>query len=177
MEHVPATFFVTGHYISDQPDLVKRMVREGHIIGNHSWGHPDLSKISDQRYEQELKKLKDAYTKLTGSQTMNYLRPPRGTFSERSLKLAHEAGYVSVFWSAAYKDWMRDEQHGAEYAYSHIMRRMHPGAVVLLHTVSRDNAEALPRVIQELKKQGYQFRSLDDLMAEKSPARDSNLKK
>lgn len=171
-EHVPATFFITGHYISDQPDLVKRMVREGHIIGNHSWGHPDLSKISDQRYEQELKKLKDAYTKLTGSKTMNYLRPPRGTFSERSLKLAREEGYISVFWSAAYKDWMRNEQHGAGYAYDHIMRRIHPGAVVLLHTVSRDNAEALPRVIQELKKQGYQFRSLDDLIAEKSLTRD-----
>ncbi|WP_229727655.1 delta-lactam-biosynthetic de-N-acetylase [Sporolactobacillus putidus] len=166
-EKVPATFFITGHYITDQPELVKRMVREGHIIGNHSWGHPDLSAISDEKYRQELQKLKDAYTKLTGSSKMLYLRPPRGTFSERSLKLAKEQGYISVFWSAAYKDWVRDEQHGAEYAYQHIMRRMHPGAILLLHTVSRDNTEALPRVIHDLKKQGYHFRSLDDLMAEK----------
>ncbi|RYL88972.1 delta-lactam-biosynthetic de-N-acetylase [Sporolactobacillus sp. THM7-4] len=167
-EHVPATFFVTGHYITDQPDLVKRMVSEGHIIGNHSWGHPDLSKISDDKYKQELSRLKSAYTKLTGDKNMPYLRPPRGTFSERSLKLAQEEGYISVFWSAAYKDWVRDEQKGADYAYDHIMKRIHPGAILLLHTVSRDNAEALPKVIRDLKKQGYRFRSLDDLMAKKS---------
>lgn len=167
-EKVPAAFFVTGHYITDQPALVQRMVGEGHIIGNHSWGHPDLSKISDEKYKQELQKLKNAYTKLTGSSSMLYLRPPRGTFSERSLKLAKDEGYVSVFWSAAYKDWMRDEQHGGDYAYQHIMRRIHPGAILLLHTVSRDNAEALPRVIHDLKKQGYHFYSLDDLMAEKN---------
>ncbi|MCO7175308.1 delta-lactam-biosynthetic de-N-acetylase [Sporolactobacillus kofuensis] len=166
-EHVPATFFVTGHYISDQPNMVKRMVKEGHLIGNHSWGHPDLSKISDARYKEELKKLKTRYTKLTGDQRMIYLRPPRGTFSERSLKLGKDEGYISVFWSAAYRDWIRDDQHGADYAYEHIMNRIHPGAILLLHTVSRDNAQALPRVIHDLKKQGYQFRSLDDLMAER----------
>ncbi|WP_193437430.1 delta-lactam-biosynthetic de-N-acetylase [Sporolactobacillus pectinivorans] len=166
-EKVPAAFFITGHYINDQPELVKRMVREGHIIGNHSWGHPDLSKISDEKYEQELQKLKQAYSKLTGKKTMTYLRPPRGTFSERSLKLAKDEGYISVFWSAAYKDWLRDEQHGADYAYDHIMKRIHPGAILLLHTVSRDNAEALPRVIKELKQQGYHFKSLDDLMVER----------
>ncbi|MCI1881939.1 MAG: delta-lactam-biosynthetic de-N-acetylase [Sporolactobacillus sp.] len=166
-EHVPAAFFITGHYISDQPKLVQRMVREGHIVGNHSWGHPDLSAIGDARYRQELKKLKDAYTRLTGKRTMNYLRPPRGTFSERSLRLAEEQGYISVFWSAAYKDWVRGESHGADYAYKRIMQRIHPGAIVLLHTVSKDNAEALPRVIADLKKQGYRFCSLDDLMAQR----------
>lgn len=166
-EHVPAAFFITGHYIKDQPEMVKRMVREGHIIGNHSWGHPDLSKISDEKYERELSKLKEAYTELTGKQTMIYLRPPRGTFSERSLKLAKEKGYVSVFWSAAYKDWIRDAPRGSDYAYKSIMKRMHPGAILLLHTVSSDNAEALPRVIKVLKEQGYHFCSLDDLMAEK----------
>ncbi|GEB77162.1 delta-lactam-biosynthetic de-N-acetylase [Sporolactobacillus inulinus] len=167
-EHVPATFFITGHYISDQPELVKRMVNEGHIIGNHSWSHPDLAKISDAKYKKELAKLKARYTKLTGQTEMNYLRPPRGTFSERSLKLGHDEGYINVFWSAAYRDWLRDEQHGADYAYDHIMKRMHPGAVILLHTVSKDNAEALPKVIHDLKKQGYRFRSLDDLMAERT---------
>ncbi|RYM00028.1 delta-lactam-biosynthetic de-N-acetylase [Sporolactobacillus sp. THM7-7] len=166
-ERVPATFFITGHYITDQPELVKRMIGEGHNIGNHSWGHPDLSRISDEKYRKELSKLKEAYTRLTGSRTMPYLRPPRGTFSERSLKLAREEGYVSVFWSAAYKDWIRDQKKGEDYAYNQIMRRVHPGAIVLLHTVSPDNADALPRVIRDLKKQGYRFSSLDDLMAEK----------
>ncbi|WP_370646111.1 delta-lactam-biosynthetic de-N-acetylase [Sporolactobacillus sp. STSJ-5] len=166
-EKVPATFFITGHYISDQPELVKRMVKEGHIVGNHSWSHPDLSKISDAKYKKELAKLKGRYMKLTGDKQMTYLRPPRGTFSERSLKLGHDAGYTNVFWSAAYRDWLRDDQHGADYAYDHIMKRIHPGAVILLHTVSKDNAQALPRVIHDLKKQGYQFRSLDDLMAKR----------
>lgn len=166
-EHVPAAFFITGHYIKDQPELVRRMVREGHIIGNHSWGHPDLSRISDEKYKIELEKLRQAYTELTGKRSMPYLRPPRGTFSERSMKLAQEQGYISVFWSAAYKDWLRDQPRGADYAYMQIMKRMHPGAILLLHTVSSDNAEALPRVIHDLKKMGYHFRSLDDLTAKK----------
>nr|WP_239549127.1 delta-lactam-biosynthetic de-N-acetylase [Scopulibacillus daqui] len=167
-KHVPAAFFITGHYIEDQPEIVKRMYKEGHIVGNHSWSHPDLSKISDKKYKKELDKLEKAYVKLTGDTGMTYLRPPRGTFSERSLKLADEMGYTSVFWSFAYKDWIRDEQKGADYAYKNIMKRVHPGAILLLHTVSKDNAEALGRVIDDLKKQGYQFQSLDDLMAHKT---------
>ncbi|MTT32138.1 delta-lactam-biosynthetic de-N-acetylase [Terrilactibacillus sp. BCM23-1] len=167
-KHVPAAFFITGHYIMDQPKLVKRMYKEGHIVGNHSWSHPDLAKINDEKAKIELEKLKMTYTELTGDTTMNYVRPPRGTFSERALKLDKEEGYTTVFWSAAYKDWVRDDQKGADYAYDHIMKRMHPGAIVLLHTVSKDNAEALGRVIDSLKKQGYQFKSLDDLMAQKA---------
>ncbi|MFT8872220.1 MAG: delta-lactam-biosynthetic de-N-acetylase [Sporolactobacillus sp.] len=167
-EHVPAIFFITGHYIDSQPALVRRMVREGHLVGNHSWSHPDLSAIDDARYQSELDRLKAAYTKLTGKKEMHYLRPPRGTFSERSLRLADKAGYISVFWSAAYKDWVRGSERGADYAYDQIMRRMHPGAIVLLHTVLKDNADALPRVIQELKREGYQFRSLDDLTAKRT---------
>lgn len=166
-EDVPAAFFITGHYIEDQPELVKRMHDEGHIIGNHSWGHPDLSKVSDEKYKTELEQLKTAYTELTGDTDMKYLRPPRGTFSEQSLKLADQLGYTSVFWSFAYMDWIRGEQKGADYAYKSIMNRVHPGAILLLHTVSKDNAEALNRVIDDLKKQGYQFKSLDYLMAHK----------
>nr|WP_243647103.1 delta-lactam-biosynthetic de-N-acetylase [Scopulibacillus darangshiensis] len=166
-EHVPAAFFITGHYIKDQPELVKRMVEEGHIVGNHSWGHPDLSKISNAKYKTELEKLKMAYTELTGKTQMKYLRPPRGTFSKQSLKMADKLGYTSVFWSFAYKDWMRNEQKGPDYAYKNIMKRVHPGAVMLLHTVSKDNAEALGRVIEDLKKKGYRFKSLDYLMAHK----------
>ncbi len=162
-KHVPAAFFITGHYIESSPELVKRMVQEGHIVGNHSWGHPDLSNISDEKYKKELDQLKAAYTKLTGRHDMVYLRPPRGTFSERSLKLGQSLGYTSVFWSFAYVDWT-DSQKGADYAYKSIMRRVHPGAILLLHTVSKDNADALGRVIEDLRKEGYHFASLDDLM-------------
>lgn len=166
-KHVPAAFFITGHYLQDQPELVKRMVKEGHIIGNHSWHHPDMTKISDKRFKEELDSLKKGFTSLTGEKQMNYVRPPRGIFDNRTLRLSKQYGYTSVFWSFAYKDWVVDDQKGADYAYKSIMKRVHPGAIMLLHTVSKDNAEALGKVIDDLRKQGYQFKSLDYLMAHK----------
>lgn len=167
-EKVPATFFVTGYYLTDQADLVKRMVKEGHIVGNHSWHHPDMTAISDDRIREELSKVKEEYTRITGDKTMQYLRPPRGVFSERSLAISHEEGYRNIFWSLAYKDWERDKQRGSQYAYDSIMKQVHPGAIMLLHTVSKDNAEALERVIQDLKKEGYTFKSLDDLVLKRT---------
>jgi len=164
---VPATFFVTGHYLNDQPDLVKRMVKEGHIVGNHSWSHPNMTKISDNKIKEELDKVKNKFTEITGEKDMFYLRPPRGIFSERILALSNQYGYSSVFWSLAYKDWEINSQKGEQYAYDHIMNQIHPGAVLLLHTVSKDNAEALDKVIDELQKQGYVFKSLDELMVSK----------
>ncbi len=161
-EKVPATFFVTGHYLQSAPDLVKRMVKEGHIIGNHSWHHPDFTAISDERLREELRKVKEETFRLTGQKEMKYLRPPRGIFSERTLKIAKEEGYTHVFWSLAFVDWKTDQQKGWQYAYDNIMKQIHPGAVILLHTVSKDNADALEKVIQDLKKRGYSFKSLDD---------------
>jgi peptidoglycan-N-acetylmuramic acid deacetylase len=167
-EKVPATFFVTGHYLKSAPDLVKRMVKEGHIIGNHSWHHPDFSKISDKRMAEELEKVKKETAKLTGQKEMMYLRPPRGIFTERTLAKARELGYVHVFWSLAFIDWNTNNQKGWKYSYDNIMRQVHPGAIILLHSVSKDNAKALPMVIHDLKKQGYTFKSLDDLILSKT---------
>lgn len=164
---VPAAFFVTGHYLLDQPDLIKRMADEGHIIGNHSWHHPSLAAVDDARLKRELEKVKVKYEELTGRNDMVYLRPPRGVFSERSLALSEQHGYVNVFWSLAYKDWEVDKQKGWKYAYDQIMKRVHPGAVMLIHSISSDNAEALDKVIDELRKQGYEFKSLDDYMLSK----------
>ncbi len=161
---VPAAFFVTGHYLKTEGELVQRMVQEGHIIGNHSWHHPSLPKISDERLKEELESIKTTFTEITGIDEMHYLRPPRGEFSERSLALSHQLGYTNVFWSMAYKDWEVDKQKGASFAYEQIMKRIHPGAVMLLHSVSKDNAEALGRVIDDARKHGYEFKSLDDLM-------------
>lgn len=161
---VPATFFVTGHYLKTEEELIKRMVKEGHIVGNHSWHHPSLAKVDDKRLEEELEKVKEEFAKITGIKEMNYLRPPRGTFSEKSLALSEKLGYTNVFWSMAYKDWEIDKQKGADYAYDQIMKRIHPGAIMLLHSVSQDNAEALGRVIDDCRKAGYTFKSLDDLM-------------
>jgi peptidoglycan-N-acetylmuramic acid deacetylase len=163
-EQVPAAFFITGHYLESAPELVKRMAKEGHIIGNHSWFHPDLTQVSDERLKSELEKVRAETEKLTGQKQMVYLRPPRGIFSERTLELAKQQGYTHVFWSLAFIDWHVDQQKGWKYSYDSIMKQIHPGAILLLHTVSRDNAEALEKVIKDLKQQGYQFKSLDDLM-------------
>ncbi|TDK59174.1 delta-lactam-biosynthetic de-N-acetylase [Bacillus salipaludis] len=161
-EKVPATFFVTGHYLTSQPDLVKRMVEEGHIVGNHSWHHPDMTTINDAKIKEELDTVKIKTKELTGQKEMKYLRPPRGVFSERTMKVAKEAGYTHVFWSLAYVDWNVNQQKGAQYAYDNIMKQIHPGCVMLLHTVSKDNADALEKVIKDLKNKGYKFKSLDD---------------
>jgi peptidoglycan-N-acetylmuramic acid deacetylase len=163
-EKVPATFFVTGHYLKSVPEIVKRMVDEGHIVGNHSWHHPDLTRVSDERLREELEKVRSETESITGKKNMVYLRPPRGVFSERTMELAKAEGYTHVFWSLAFVDWYTDQQKGGQYAYDNIMRQIHPGAIMLLHTVSKDNADALERVIRDLKKQGYEFKSLDDFV-------------
>ncbi len=164
---VPATFFVTGHYLDTAPDLVKRMVKEGHIVGNHSWHHPDLTQVSNEQLRKELESVRKKTEELTGQKGMMYLRPPRGIFSERTMAVARELGYYHVFWSLAFVDWQTNNQKGWKYAYDNIMKQIHPGAVLLLHTVSKDNADALAKAIDDLRKQGYTFKSLDDLMVEK----------
>lgn len=164
-EKVPAAFFVTGHYLKSEPDLVRRMVKEGHIVGNHSMHHPDLTKASNERLKKELEQVEKAYTKVTGKEDMKYFRAPRGVFSERTLALTQKLGYTNVFWSLAFKDWETNSQKGWKYSYDNVMRQIHPGALLLLHTVSKDNAKALSKIIDDLRKKGYTFKSLDELMA------------
>ncbi|RKL66150.1 delta-lactam-biosynthetic de-N-acetylase [Salipaludibacillus neizhouensis] len=162
-KEVPAAFFVTGHYMNEEPELINRMVDEGHIVGNHSNHHPSLPSISEERLERELNYIKDFYKEITGQEDMIYLRPPRGTFSEWTLAKTQEMGYTNVFWSFAYVDWETGNQKGADYAYDKIMSRIHPGSVLLLHSVSSDNAGALSRVIDDLKEEGYTFKSLNEV--------------
>lgn len=160
---VPAAFFVTGHYIKDQPELLKRMAQEGHLIGNHSWSHPDMTTVPDEKLRSELEQVKEQVAAVAGQQEMHYLRPPRGIFDERTLRISKELGYTNVFWSIAYKDWDRNTHRGWRYAYDQVMNQLHPGAVILLHSVSKDNAEALGAIIDEARKQGYEFKSLNEL--------------
>jgi peptidoglycan-N-acetylmuramic acid deacetylase len=164
---VPAIFFVTGHYIKDQPELLKRMVSEGHLIGNHSWSHPDMSQLTQQQIKDELDKVKHEVTKVTGQQDMAYLRPPRGIFNSRTLTVSRDLGYTSVFWSVAYKDWDTKKQKGADYAHQQVMAQLHPGAVILLHSVSKDNTDALARIIDDARAQGYEFKSLKELQTKR----------
>ncbi|MFD2703882.1 delta-lactam-biosynthetic de-N-acetylase [Salibacterium lacus] len=163
-KEVPAAFFVTGHYLKSAPELVERMEEEGHIIGNHSWSHPSLPELNRDELKKELAKVNDEYQKKTGGRDMQYLRPPKGTFNERTLAETEKLGYTNVFWSFAYVDWETGSQHGADHAYRSIMKRVHPGAVMLLHSVSEDNADALARVIDECREEGYTFQNLDHLV-------------
>ncbi|WP_308637509.1 delta-lactam-biosynthetic de-N-acetylase [Paenibacillus silvisoli] len=162
-KQVPAIFFITGHYVKDKPELVKRMVAEGHLVGNHSWSHPDMSVISNSQIQTELAKVKAAVAELTGQQNMQFLRPPRGIFNSRVLAVSKEQGYTSVFWSVAYRDWEPNAQRGWRYAYDNVMKQLHPGAVILLHSVSKDNTEALPQIIEAARQQGYTFKPLSEL--------------
>lgn len=165
-ENVPATFFLTGHYLTSATDLVKRMVADGHTIGNHSYDHPNMARLSDSEMVNEWQRFDNKLKELTGIERTYYARPPEGVFNERLLKVGNDNGYRHIFWSVAFKDWLKDERRGYKYAYDALMQQLHPGAVILMHTVAQDNAEALPKFIQDAKKQGYTFKSLDDLVLE-----------
>lgn len=164
-KQVSAIFFVTGHYVKDQPELLKRMADEGHLIGNHSWSHPDMTQVSNERIKEELEKVHTEVAHSTKQKELHYLRPPRGIFSERTLAVCKDLGYTNVFWSVAYKDWDTNVQRGWKYAYDNIMGQLHPGAVILLHSVSKDNADALEKIIDDARKQGYEFKSLQQIPA------------
>ncbi len=159
---VPAAFFVTGPYIEKEPELIKRMVEEGHVVGNHTVNHPSMPEVqSAEKLKSEITELQDAFRELTG-QEMRFFRPPMGEYSERTLAITRDLGYTSVFWSFAYKDWDVKNQKGTEYAYAQITDGVHDGAVLLLHAVSKDNTQVLERVIQDLKAKGFRFKSLEE---------------
>ncbi|GGA89136.1 delta-lactam-biosynthetic de-N-acetylase [Ornithinibacillus halotolerans] len=163
-EKVPATFFVTGHYVNSAPELINRMVDEGHIIGNHSYHHPDFTTVNQAVMKRELETLERAVAKVSNQKDIKYVRPPKGTFNQQTLEWANELGYIHVFWSLAIIDWNTKAQKGWQYAHEQVMKQIHPGAIILLHAVSEDNAKALEKIIQDLKKEGYTFKSLDDLV-------------
>lgn len=163
--NVPATFFLVGNYMETSPDLVKRMVEEGHIVGNHTYHHPDMSKISSvESFKKELEDLELEYEKITGGQMKKYYRPPQGIYSEGNLEIANELGYTTFFWSLAYVDWYVDNQPSKEEAFNKLLGRIHPGAVVLLHSTSETNAEILDELLGKWKEMGYKFGSLDELV-------------
>lgn len=163
-EKVPAAFFLVGNYIEENPELVKQMVAEGHLIGNHTMHHPDMSAIAGKEdFAEELKALEDTYQNVTGQEMLKFYRPPQGKYSEANLKMADEMGYTTVFWSLAYVDWYEDNQPYREDALNLLNKRIHPGAIVLLHSTSRTNAEILSELIQGWKEKGYVFRSLEEL--------------
>ena len=162
--NVSAAFFLVGNYMETNPELVQRMVAEGHTVGNHTMHHPDMSKLSDPAaFAKELQELEALYTRITGQQMQKYYRPPQGLYSEENLKMAKELGYKTVFWSLAYVDWNNDAQPTREQAFGKLLPRTHNGAVVLLHSTSQTNADILDELLTRWEAQGYTFASLEKL--------------
>lgn len=159
-KNVKAAFFITGPYLSKNEDLVKRMVEEGHTVGNHTVNHPSMPDVDDEKLEKELLDLDRKFYELYG-QSMKYIRPPMGEFSERTVALSKNLGYTSVFWSFAYRDWETNNQKGTEYAKNTVLDAIHPGEVMLLHAVSVDNTNALGDIIDGARALGYEFGELD----------------
>ena len=161
---VSAAFFLVGNYIEKNADLVRRMAEEGHTVANHTMHHYDMSKISDKEaFSKELQDLEALYKEVTGQDMPKFYRPPQGIYSEENLKMAQELGYKTVFWSLAYVDWNNDAQPTAEQAFSKLLPRTHDGAVVLLHSTSRTNAEILDELITKWKEMGYSFGAVSEL--------------
>ena len=165
-QNVPAAFFLVGNYIQKNADLVRRMAEEGHIVANHTMHHYDMSKLTDKAaFARELQDLEALYKETMGQEMPKYYRPPQGIYSEENLKMAQELGYKTVFWSLAYVDWNNDSQPTKEQAFSKLLPRTHPGAVVLLHSTSQTNAEILEELLSKWKEEGYRFGTLEELFS------------
>lgn len=163
--NAPATFFLVGNYLETSPELVKRMVAEGHNVGNHTFHHPDMSKISTKEsFEKELTDLEVLFHQTTGQPMKKYYRPPQGKYSEANLAMARDMGYKTFFWSLAYVDWYEDKQPTKEEAFQKLLPRIHPGAVVLLHSTSKTNGQILDELLTKWEEMGYRFASLDELV-------------
>ena len=161
---VKAIFFITGHYLKTSKDIVKRMIDDGHLIGNHTYHHKDFSKSSNNDILKDIQLLEEEFYKEFNINMSKYVRPPRGDFDERSLKLLNDNGYKSVFWSLAYVDWDKNRYNGNDYSYRNVMKRIHNGAIILMHTVSKDNQNDLNKIINNLKSDGYVFKSIDNVI-------------
>ena len=165
-ESVSGAFFILGNLIRKNPDLITRMLSEGHIVANHTMHHHDMSKVTDEKeFLKEITSLEKLYTEATGQVMAKYYRPPEGRFSEENLKWLKENGYKTVFWSIAYADWDNENQPSCEFAKKKILDHLHNGAVILLHPTSATNAAVLKDLISEIRSEGYRFGTLDELTA------------
>jgi len=164
--NVSATFFVVGHFLETAPDLVKRMVGEGHMVGNHTYHHPDMSSISTlEAFQKELEDVADSFYEITGTKLAPYYRPPQGKANAENIKMAQQLGYSTIFWSLAYVDWDTENQPSHDTAFDKLTSRIHPGAIVLLHNTSQTNGEILDELLTRWEEMGYRFGSLEQAFA------------
>lgn len=159
---VKATFFLVGHFMESEPELLKKMTEAGHTIGNHSFSHPDMAAIqTEAAFREELETNEALYREITGKEMSRLYRPPQGKYSQSNLAMAQDLGYQTVFWSLAYVDWQQDHQPSPEEAYSKLLPRVHPGAIVLLHSTSETNGEILDELLTKWEGMGYRFGDLE----------------
>ena len=158
------TFFVVGHFLETAPEMAKRMVEEGHAVGNHTYHHLDMPTISDQEtFRKEMDDVANLFQEITGEELSPYYRPPQGKCNVSNLKMAQELGYCTIFWSLAHVDWNQDNQPSHQEALDKLTSRVHPGAIVLLHNTSKTNGEILDELLTNWEEMGYTFRPLSDL--------------
>lgn len=159
------TFFVVGNFLETAPDIVKRMTDEGHLVGNHTYHHPDMSKIGDlASFQKEMDDVSNLFGEITGKEMHKLYRPPQGKYNVENLKMAQELGYHTFFWSLAYVDWYQDQQPTAEEAFQKLLPRIHPGAIVLLHSTSSTNGQILDELLTKWETMGYTFGSLEEFL-------------
>lgn len=164
--NVHATFFITGPYLQRHSELVKRMVDEGHEVANHTYSHPTMPEISNEKIREDIELLSDDFYKRFNVK-MKYFRAPKGEYSERTLAVTNDMGYINLFWSFAYDDWYKDKQRGEKYTTDIVTKNLHNGAIILLHAVSNDNSAALPNIIKQARDKGYEFGNINDLFNDK----------
>ena len=163
---VHATFFVVGTLIREKPELIREIVDAGHTIGNHTMTHPDMSGISTKEaFQKQLEDVEFLYKEATGKEMTKFYRPPQGIYSVENLEMAKEMGYHTFFWSLAYVDWYQDKQPSKEEAFEKLLGRIHPGAIVLLHSTSSTNASILDELLTKWEEMGYTFGTLEELVA------------
>lgn len=156
---VKAIFFVTYPYLNTNPDLIQRMISEGHIVANHSNHHPSMPQYTgdESKFNREFQDVEDKYKEITGKEMVKLFRPPMGHYSEKSLAMTKNLGYKTIFWSFAYSDYNVDNQPSHASAQKIILDNLHNGSIVLLHAVSKTNTEILDGILKEAKNQGYTF--------------------
>lgn len=162
--NIKGTFFVTGGFIKNNPELILRMYKNGHIVGNHTYTHPHITQIDYEQFNNELTQVEYLYEDVTGVDMLKIFRPPGGVFNEDKLKYLRDKNYVTIFWSLAYVDYLAPR--GPQYTHDLIIDRIHPGAIILMHTKSKDNLNALSDIIQDLREMGYEFYPVTDIFIE-----------
>ena len=161
---VKATFFVVGNFLETSPEIVKRMIAEGHTVGNHTYHHLDMSSISSMdAFKKETQDVENLFEQITGTPITKFYRPPQGKYNIENLKMAQEFGYHTFFWSLAYVDWYQDKQPTKDEAFGKLLKRIHPGAIVLLHSTSSTNAQILDELLTKWEEMGYTIKPLTEL--------------